>query len=300
MPTHDDSIPPPPARPRESHKGTYGSALIVAGSTGMSGAAILSGLGALRSGAGLVFLVVPDAIQAIVAASEPSYLTIGLPSDAAGRIAGDAANVLKQVLTGKTAVAIGPGLGQSEPLQSLVADLYATCELPLVIDADGLNLLAKSGMDLSRKSGVRILTPHPGEFARLVGRSSNEVQEQREALATEFASRHQIVLVLKGHGTIVTDGDRNAINQTGNSGMSTGGTGDVLTGLIVGLLAQGMPAYEAARLGVHLHGLAGDLAALQHSESGLIASDLPRFLGEAWRQFLGHGSREPVKQWQLL
>jgi ADP-dependent NAD(P)H-hydrate dehydratase len=300
MATHDQSIPPPPARPRESHKGTFGSALLVAGSTGMSGAAVLSGLGALRSGAGLVFLAVPDAIQSIVAGSEPSYLTIGLPSDSAGRIAGDAATMLQQALTGKSAIAIGPGLGQSDELQSLVTELYATCELPVVVDADGLNLLAKSGVDLSRKSGTRILTPHPGEFARIVGRDSGEVQKQREALAVEFASRHQIVLVLKGHGTVVTDGDRVAVNQTGNSGMSTGGTGDVLTGLIVGLLAQGMPPYESARLGVHLHGLAGDLASLEHTEPGLIASDLPRFLGAAWNQVLEHGSREPVKQWQLL
>ncbi len=300
MPMHDDSLPKPPTRDRNSHKGTFGSALVIAGSSGMSGAAVLSGLGALRSGAGLVFLAIPDAIQSIVAASEPSYLTIGLPSDSAGRIAGDSAALLKQALSGKSAVAVGPGLGQSEPLQSLVADLYATCEHPLVIDADGLNLLAKEATKLSQKPAARIVTPHPGEFARLIGRSSKEVQEQRETLAVEFAKQHQIVLVLKGHGTIVTDGERMAVNQTGNSGMSTGGTGDVLTGLIVGLLAQGMPPFEAARLGVHLHGLAGDLAAVQHSEPGMIASDLPRFLGEAWRQFLGHGPREPVKQWQLL
>jgi NAD(P)H-hydrate epimerase len=302
MSTHDESLPlpRPPARPKTSHKGTFGSALVIAGSTGMSGAAVLSGLGALRSGAGLVFLAVPDAIQSIVAASEPSYLTIGLPSDTAGRIAGDAGIMLQQAAEGKSAVAIGPGLGQSDALQSVVTELYAKCELPLVVDADGLNLLARSKLNLGEKRAPRILTPHPGEFARLVDRTTGEVQEQREALAVELAARHQIVVVLKGQGTIITDGDSVAVNKTGNSGMSTGGTGDVLTGLIVGLLAQGMQPLDAARLGTHLHGLAGDLAALQHSEPGLIASDLPRFLGEAWKQVLGHGSREPVKQWQLL
>lgn len=299
MPTRDDVIPKPPARPGDSHKGTYGSALVVAGSAGMSGAAILSGVGALRSGAGLVFLAVPDAILSIVAGAEPSYLTIGLPSDASGHI-GDGASVLRQAIHGKSAVAIGPGLGQSATLQSIVSDLYTTCELPLVVDADGLNLLAETGREMSHHAGARILTPHPGEFGRLIGRTASEVQEHRQTLAIEFARRHQVVLVLKGHGTVITDGDRTAVNQTGNSGMSTGGTGDVLTGLIVGLLAQGMPPFDAARLGVHLHGLAGDLAAAELTQPGLIASDLPRFLGAAWKNVLEHGLHELPQHWRLV
>lgn len=300
MPTHDESIPKPPARPAESHKGTYGSVLIVAGSTGMSGAAVLSGLGALRSGAGLVFLAVPEAIQSIVAGHEPSYLTIGLPCDDRGRIAGDAALIVRQAASEKSAIAVGPGLGQSEALRSMVHEWYENCQVPMVVDADGLNALATSKQSLGTKSGPRILTPHPGEFARLIGRTTSEVQEHRETLAVEFAAKHQLVLVLKGHGSIITDGVRVAVNQTGNSGMSTGGSGDVLTGLIVGLLAQGMPPYEAARLGVHLHGLAGDLAAEQLSEPGLIASDLPRFLPEAWKQQQSRGPLAPVQHWRLL
>jgi NAD(P)H-hydrate epimerase len=300
MPTHDESIPKPPARPADSHKGTYGSALIVAGSTGMSGAAILSGLGALRSGAGLVFLAVPEAVQSTVAGHEPSYLTIGLPCDDRGRIAGDAGIIVSQAASEKSAVAVGPGLGQSEALQSMVREWYATCEVPMVIDADGLNLLATTKLDSGKKAAPRILTPHPGEFARLIGRTTHEVQEHREPLAVEFAAKHQLILVLKGRGTIITDGDRVAVNQTGNSGMSTGGSGDVLTGLIVGLLAQGLPPYQSARLGVHVHGLAGDLAAAQLTEPGLIASDLPKFLPEAWKQLQSQGPLAPVQHWRLL
>jgi ADP-dependent NAD(P)H-hydrate dehydratase len=300
MPTRDDTIPKLPPRDSDSHKGTFGSVLIVAGSAGMSGAAVLAGLGALRSGTGLVFLAVPDVIQSIVAGHEPSYLTIGLASDADGHISGDAASKLRQAISGKSAVAIGPGLGQSESLRAIVSELYSTCELPLVVDADGINLLATSGIDLSKKAGPRILTPHPGEFARLIGRTTNEVQERREPLAVEFAAKHQLVLVLKGHGTVITDGDRVGVNQTGNSGMSTGGTGDVLTGLVVGLLAQGMSPFAAARLGVHLHGLAGDLAAADLSQPGLIASDLPRYMGAAWKQILEHGWHELPQPWRLV
>jgi len=138
-----------------------------------------------------------------------------------------------------------------------------------------------------RAAGPRILTPHPGEFARLIGSDIATVQQQRAKLAAEFAAAHRVILVLKGQGTVVTDGDRVAINRTGNPGMATGGSGDVLTGLIAALLAQGMPAFEAAQLGAHLHGLAGDLAAAELSQPALIASDLPKFLAQAWQRYLG-------------
>lgn len=136
-------------------------------------------------------------------------------------------------------------------------------------------------------AGPRILTPHPGEFARLIGSDIATVQSQRAKLAAEFAATHGVIVLLKGQGTIITDGDRVAINRTGNPGMATGGSGDVLTGLIAALLAQGMPAFQAAQVGAHLHGLAGDLAAAELSQPGLIASDLPKFLTQAWQRFLG-------------
>jgi NAD(P)H-hydrate epimerase len=154
----------------------------------------------------------------------------------------------------------------------------------MVVDADALNALATQTARLTQHAGPRILTPHPGEFARLIGSDIPTVQSARQKLASEFAARHEIVVVLKGRGSVVTDGARTAVNATGNSGMATGGTGDVLTGLIAALLAQGMEPFDAARLGVRLHGLAGDLAAAELSEPGLIASDLPRYLPRAWRE----------------
>lgn len=273
-----------PARPEEGHKGTFGKALIVAGSRGMSGAACLSGLGALRGGAGLVQVAVPAGILPIVAAHEPSYLTTSLPEDDAGRIGRTAARVLLEAAAGCTAMAIGPGWGTSADLEELARSLYSSVAVPLVVDADGLNALAHSAGDWPTPpdGAARIITPHPGEFARLLKSDTKTVQANRESLAAEFAARHGVIVLLKGHDTVITDGHKAALNTTGNAGMATGGTGDVLTGLIAALLAQGMTPFEAARLGAHLHGLAGDLAAAELSRHGLIASDLPRYLSKAW------------------
>jgi NAD(P)H-hydrate epimerase len=277
-------VPPPPPRPADGHKGTFGRVLIVAGSRGMTGAAVLSGLGALRGGAGLVYVATPESALPIVAASEPSYLTIPLKEDGKGRIRKSALKRLRQAAEGMTSLAIGPGWGRSRGLGQAALALYRDLPQPMVIDADALNALAECREALSTHAGPRVLTPHPGEFARLTGLSTESIQSDREAAAERFATDNGIVLVLKGPGTIVCDGARLYVNTTGNSGMATGGTGDVLTGLIAALLAQGMPAFEAAQLGVWLHGRAGDLAAEALSQPGLIASDLPRFLCEAWKE----------------
>jgi len=280
-----------PVRPADGHKGTFGRVLVIAGSRGMSGAACLCGKAALRGGAGLVYLACPVSIQAIVAGYEPGYLTIGLPEDSEGRLVESARIPLETALADKNAVALGPGLGQSSAIRAVVRRLYREATVPLVLDADGLNELAEDFRNMlfsepssEIKVGPRILTPHPGEFSRLCGRSIREIEARRETLAREFALRHQVTLVLKGPGTIVTDGERLMVNATGNSGMATGGTGDVLTGLIAALLAQNMGSFEAARLAVHLHGLAGDIAAEDLSEPGLIASDLPLYISRAWRR----------------
>ena len=278
------ALPDPPARPAEAHKGTFGRVLIVAGSRGMSGAACLAGLGALRGGAGLVYLAVPEGILPIVASVEPSYLTIGLPEDDNGRLSAEAQSRLIEVIPGNSAIAIGPGWGQSPDLAELARRLYTTVELPLVVDADGLNSLANPPEALPNAPSPRILTPHPGEFARLLGTGISSVQNNREQMAAEFAEKNGVILVLKGQGTVITDGSRLAVNTTGNSGLATGGTGDVLTGLLAALLAQGMVPFEAAQLAVHLHGLAGDIAAERLSQPALIASDLPRYLPEAWKR----------------
>ena len=278
------SLPAIPVRRDDAHKGDCGRVLVVAGSRGMSGAACLAGSAALRGGAGLVTLAVPEGILPIVSIYEPSYLTLGLPEDSNGRIRTGAMPRLNDVLSTQSAIAIGPGLGQSAGLLDLVGELYSSVPLPLVVDADALNLLSKRPYLLTRpeEGAPRILTPHPGEFSRLTGLDASVIQQDRQRHAIEFAKKHRVVLLLKGRETIITDGIKLAINTTGNSGLATGGSGDVLTGLIAALLAQGMAALDAAHLGAHLHGVAGDLAAEELSKPGMIASDLLRFVGRAW------------------
>jgi NAD(P)H-hydrate epimerase len=282
------TLPSLPARPDDSHKGSFGSVLIVAGSRGMSGAAALAGLGALRGGAGLVTVAVPVGVQPIVAALEPSYLTVRLAEDEAGRIDRLAAAEILKRSQKATAVAIGPGWGKSPDLIELAQTLFTQIEKPTIVDADALNALAALPGSFPEPHGPRILTPHPGEFARLTHSDTAKVQSDREAMAATFARDNRLVVVLKGHRTVITDGERSAINTTGNSGMATGGTGDVLTGLIAALLAQGMAPFDAAHLAVHLHGLAGDLAVAELGKPGMIASDIPCYLGRAWRH-LGSG-----------
>ncbi|MBI3862477.1 MAG: NAD(P)H-hydrate dehydratase [Planctomycetia bacterium] len=279
------TLPSLPARPDDSHKGSFGSVLIVAGSRGMSGAAALAGRGALRGGAGLVTVAVPIGVQPIVAAIEPSYLTAGLTEDDDGRFGRLAATEILNLSKNVTAVAIGPGWGKSGDLMDLAQIIYTHVDKPLIVDADALNALAASsgGIPSPAVRAPRILTPHPGEFARLTGTDTQTIQNDRQTLAAEFALKHKVVVVLKGQGTVITDGTKAAINTTGNSGMATGGTGDVLTGLIAALLAQEMAPFDAAHLAVHLHGLAGDLAAAEVGKPGMIASDLPCYLGRAWR-----------------
>ena len=277
-------VPQLPSRSVDSHKGSYGRAVIVGGSVGMSGAISLAGLGALRGGAGLVYLACPKSIWSAVAAIEPSYLTVPLSEDANGRLAVPSIPEILLACQNADAVAIGPGLGQSDDLRDLVSHIVRSVDVPCVVDADALNLLVDRLDVLGTAPAVRVLTPHPGEFARLTGLTITAVQANRESLAIEFAQRHRVVLVLKGAGTIVTDGLRVFINRTGNPGMATGGTGDVLTGLITALIAQGADPFDAACLGCHLHGLAGDIAAEELSPPSMIASDLPKYLPKAWKR----------------
>ncbi len=278
------NLPPLPSRPVDSHKGTFGKVLVIAGSSGMSGAACLSGMGALRGGAGLVFLAIPQEIQSIVAAVNPCYLTLPLHVEPSGQLTGPSAKFLLPQIYDSAAIAIGPGLGKLPWVQMLIWKLYAEYEQPLVIDADALNAIAVSDQSLPAAAGPRIFTPHPGEFARLTGKSITEISEDREAAAVEYARQHQIILLLKGADTVITDGTSIAVNTTGNSGMSTGGTGDVLTGLLTALCGQGISPFAAAQLAAHLHGLAGDLAAEDLSQPALIASDLLDYLPDAWLQ----------------
>ncbi len=282
----DESVPPLPRlapRKADSNKGDFGRALLIGGSQGMAGAIALAGMAALRSGAGLVKLATPAVCQPTVASFEPSSMTIALPNDAQGRIAASARAIIAEAAAEATVVACGPGLGRCDDLVELVGWLYQTLKQPMIIDADGLNALAQKPDLLTKAGGPRIWTPHPGEFARLVGRKKID-SSKREGLAREFAERTAAVVVLKGHRTVVTDGKQLSINPTGNPGMATGGTGDVLTGVITALVCQRLSPYDAARLGVYVHGLAGDLAAADLGQVSLIASDLIGYLPKAWKQ----------------
>jgi NAD(P)H-hydrate epimerase len=287
-------LPVLPPRPTDSNKGNFGRVLIVAGSRGMSGAAILCASAALRGGAGLVKVAVPEGVLPIVAAANPCYLTAPLPQDEHGQLADRAQAELFALAEANDVLALGPGLGRSSAIttlvsavltQAVVSAVLTQAKIPTILDADGLNALQHHTERLKDHSAPLILTPHPGEFARLLDSDVPTVQGQRQELAVRFAADHGVVLVLKGAGTIVTDGRRVYRNTTGNPGMATGGTGDVLTGLIAALLGQKLEPFAAAQLGVHLHGLAGDMARDELGEVSLIASDLLDYLPRALRNF---------------
>lgn len=279
--THDE-LPRLAPRPLDSHKGDYGRVLLIGGSLGMAGAISLAGLAALRSGAGLVTLAVPEVCLSVVASFEPSYMTYPLPCDARGRLTISAREEIARLAAGVDCLAVGPGLGRSAPLTALVQWMYQVLPNPMLIDADGLYALSQPGLLWRDAGGPRVLTPHPGELRRLVD-SDEETRDGLELRAAQLALSSQAVVVLKGHRTWITDGRQGAHNLTGNPGMATGGSGDVLTGVITALIGQGLSPFQAARLGVYLHGLAGDLAAEQRGQVSLIASDLPAFLSLAFR-----------------
>ncbi|MGE0480472.1 MAG: NAD(P)H-hydrate dehydratase [Phycisphaerae bacterium] len=283
----------PPRRRPDVHKGDAGCVGIVAGSAGMSGAAVLAGLGALRAGAGLVRVHTPKSLQPIVAASEPSYMTVGLPEDADGQLAAGAAHGIDFAWC--DVLAAGPGLGRSAGLVRVMEALVRRTSGALILDADGLNNLApRIGKVLAaRQDRPTIVTPHPGEMARLwmgLGRAPEELWGQdatRRRVAAEFARATGAVVVLKGFRTVVSDGRRTYVNPTGNPGMATGGMGDVLTGLLAALVGQRMTAWEAACLAVYAHGAAADALAKRIGPVGYlpreVADALPAALAE-WRR----------------
>ena len=261
----------------------------------MAGAAALASMATLRSGAGLVEAVVPASIQATVAGFDPCVMTAGMAEDDAGRFATAALPVIQERCLKADAVAVGPGLGRSDALVEIVAELWRTLPVPVVLDADGLWALSQLGHQArADHAGPRVLTPHAGELQRLLGeepsRTSAADRATLEAAVTALARSIGCVVVLKGPGTLVTDGVRQVHNETGNPGMATAGTGDVLTGVIVALLAQGMKPCDAARLGTWGHGAAGDVAASEVGEVSLTATDV---LARLWAGFVncrGNGS----------
>jgi ADP-dependent NAD(P)H-hydrate dehydratase len=276
-------LPEWPPRPADANKGTFGRALIIAGSRGMSGAAQLSGLACLRGGAGLVRVASPVTAQHLVAMASPSLITVPVTEDREGLFDNDALEQWLELAVANDVVAIGPGLGQSSTLRSIVPRFLLKVERPMVIDADALNALDEK--TLSQHRGPVVITPHPGEFGRLVKLPTAEVQARRGELATAFAKATGAIVLLKGQHTIVTDGDRVHVNTTGNPGMAIAGAGDVLTGFITALIAQKFTLFDAARLGAHLHGMAGDIVRDRQGEVGILATDLIEALPEAIRRF---------------
>lgn len=261
-------------RRRAAHKGDFGHLVVLAGARGKSGAALLCGGAALRVGTGLVTLAGPASLNSVFSSVLIEAMTVAFPERPDGSLVLDE-GAMTQALQGKSAVAFGPGVGVSTDTIGLTRWLLAHSELPLVIDADGLNCLATDPSALLGARGPVVLTPHPGEMARLMNTSNAEVQSQRLEVARAFATQHRCYLILKGAHTVIAAPDGRAwVNTTGNPGMASGGMGDVLTGILGGLLAQGYPLEEACTLGVFLHGYAGDLAAQEKGEAGILARDL--------------------------
>jgi NAD(P)H-hydrate epimerase len=273
-------------RPPSGHKGTFGHVLAIAGSRGKTGAAAMTGLAALRAGAGLVTVASAESAIPEIAAHAPELMTEPLRETESGAIALNAN--LSDIIEGKTVLAMGPGLGRHPQIAALVGAIAASSELPIVMDADALFPATGNGR-------VRILTPHPGEMAQLTGKSTPEVQADRIGTARSFATEHGVTLVLKGQRTVIAFADgRVWINPTGTPAMGTGGSGDILTGMIAGLLAQfPKQADLAVAAAVYLHGLAGEIGARELGEKCLIATDLLRFLPAAMEECadLPHGLR---------
>jgi ADP-dependent NAD(P)H-hydrate dehydratase / NAD(P)H-hydrate epimerase len=267
-------------RAADSHKGDYGHVLVIAGSRGKTGAAHLSGVGALHSGAGLVTIATPQCCQQTVAMMAPEYMTESIDETADGL---DPAVVDRVLELGRDVIAIGPGLGRAENTAEFVRTLFDRATTPLVVDADALNAFASDPDRLRGREGRDvIITPHPGEMARLVGMSTDEVQNSRLEIARNFAVSQHVYVILKGHRTLIATPDEKVfVNPTGNAGMATGGTGDVLTGMIAAWLAQLLDAEAACKLAVYLHGMAGDLTEADEGEVSMTAGDLVRHLGDA-------------------
>ena len=275
--THEQVLKILPDRDKEAHKGNFGKILLLCGSRGYTGAAYLAAMGALRSGAGLIFLGVPESIYEIEAVKLNEPVVFPLP-DEAGRLSAGAVSEILERLPVMDAILIGPGLGQSEGTFAVVQAVLENAQCPVVLDADGINVMAAHKDILRGRTNPTVLTPHAGEFARLGGDAKADRSAEAEAMARALGC----ILLLKGHHTVITDGTSTYINPTGNPGMAVGGSGDLLSGIIVSLLGQGIEPLEAAACGAWLHGAAGDICAEEIGQYGMLPIDmltvLPRLL----------------------
>lgn len=285
-------------RPAESNKGSYGHVLVVGGSLGKAGSVAMAGMAALRAGAGLSTVATVKSALSTVAGFHPELMTEPLSETDAGTISASALDRIAELAKGKSVVAIGPGISREPRTAELVRNLIAKLQVPIVLDADGLNAFDGRTEQLTGKGRTLVITPHPGEMARLAGCSIPDVQKDRLGTAREFAREHELIVVLKGHRTLVVQPDGEAwVNTTGNPGMATGGTGDILTGITAGMIAQEPKnALAAVLAAVHLHGLAGDVMRERVGEHSLVATDLLLGLPEAFRR-TDEMSREKSVSW---
>jgi NAD(P)H-hydrate epimerase len=273
-------------RPVESNKGLYGHVLVVGGSIGKAGSVAMAGMSALRVGAGLSTVATAESVLPTVAGFHPELMTEPVAETREGTIAASAEDQLNAFIKGKTVLAIGPGISRFPETSELVRTLISKSDIAIVLDADGLNAFEGRTTELSGKGRLLVVTPHPGEMARLAGCSTAEVQKDRLGVARQFAREHELIVVLKGNRTLVVQPNGEAwVNTTGNPGMSTGGTGDILTGMVAGMLAQHPnDALLAVCAAVYLHGLAGDVMLESVGEHSMVATDLLRGLPEAFRR----------------
>jgi ADP-dependent NAD(P)H-hydrate dehydratase / NAD(P)H-hydrate epimerase len=285
-------------RSADTHKGTYGHVLIVAGSPGKTGAGALASLAALRTGAGLVSFALPHGLNAAMEAKLTEVMTIPLPESEPGVLGGEAAKRLMEWLEGKSALILGPGLGMHSETMRCVHEVLRQVRIPTVLDADGLNALAADPDSIGDIQTPLVLTPHPGELARLRRTTTAAIQADRLAAAQETARAYKAVVVLKGAHTVIAEPEGTLyINLTGNPGMATAGSGDVLSGMIGALLGQGYTPSMAARIAVCTHGLAGDLAAMALGERSLLAGDLVETLPRAFQELM-HGQERAPTSWE--
>jgi len=283
-----------PIRKSNTHKGSYGRVLVLAGSPGLTGAACLCSKAALRSGSGIVTLGVPESLNPVMEVKLTCVMTRPLPETKASTLSNKARKEIMKLCEAHDTVALGPGLSQEPETRELILWLIKNIDRDIVIDADGLNALSDNAKVLHKIKRHVVLTPHPGEMSRLTGLgSAKDVQKERLDTATQFvqsirkklSNERGLILVLKGDKTIVTDSRKVYVNRTGNPGMATAGAGDVLTGIIVSLIGQGHDVFEASQLGVYIHGLAGDIAANKKGERSMIASDIIEYLPDAFIKY---------------
>jgi hydroxyethylthiazole kinase-like uncharacterized protein yjeF len=277
-----------PQRKRYSHKGTYGHLLIIAGSRGKTGACLLAARAALRTGAGLVTVGVPESLLQVFESRVTDEMCLGLPDRGDGLLKKDAIDlILEFIKKPGRVIAIGPGIGVSEDTKVIIKELIEQTEVPMVIDADGINCLQGMAEILKNKKGDIVLTPHPGEMARLTGLQIEEIERRRIDLPQELSLKYGATIVLKGVPTVIGHNGNSYVNPTGNPGMAKAGSGDVLTGIIGGLMAQGLTGLDSAILGVYLHGLAGDIGASHKGGHSLLASDIIEYIPDAFKELKG-------------